>query len=308
MHRVIIVAGEALIDLLIAPDGRATAIPGGGPYNTARTVARLGQPAGFLGRISTDRFGALLRARLVEDGVDLRFVTDTDDPTTLALAELDEAGAATYRFYTDGTSAPGLTTNALPDLLRDDLTAVHVGTLGLVLEPMADAIEDLVSRTPDTVIVMLDPNGRPSATPDLAAWIARIERIGRRADIAKVSVDDLRLLRPGLPPAQAANDLLDLGVRVVLLTDGAGSVRVVTPRDVTSLDPPEVDVVDTIGAGDAFGGGFVAAWVGAGHGRDDLDDNTALIEASRFAIDVASFTCTRAGAEPPTAEELARTR
>jgi fructokinase len=304
MHRVIVVAGEALIDLLIAPDGRSTATPGGGPFNTARTIARLSRPAAFLGRVSNDRFGSLLRDRLVDDGVDLRFVTETDDPTTLALAELDEAGAATYRFYTDGTSAAGLTAEALPYPLPDDVKAVHVGTLGLVLEPLAATIEVLVSRTPDTAILMLDPNGRPSATPDPAAWMARVERTARRADIVKVSSEDLRLLRPDMPTAEAVDDLLTLGVRVVLLTDGARSVNLATPRGVTSLDPPDVHVVDTIGAGDAFGGAFLAAWVGAGHGRAELDDDATLVEATTFAIRVASFTCTRSGAEPPTVLDL----
>jgi fructokinase len=304
MHRVIVVGGEALIDLLASPDGRSTAVPGGGPFNTARTIARLGEPAAFIGRLSTDRFGALLRERLLEDGVDLRFAIETDDPTTRAIAELDGTGAATYRFYTDGTSAAGLTADSLPDSLPDDVTALHVGTLGLVLEPLAGAMEALVARAPETAIVMLDPNGRTSATPDQAAWIARVERIARRADTVKLSVDDLRLLRPGMSPDKAIDDLLALGARVVLLTDGARSVTIATPGGTTTLDPPEVSVVDTIGAGDAFGGGFLAAWVGTGRGREDLHDDKALVEAARFAIEVASFTCTQAGADPPTASEL----
>ena len=304
MHRVIVVAGEALIDLLVGADGRLTAIPGGGPFNTARTIARLGQPVAFLGRISNDRFGARLRDRLVDDGVDVRLVVDSEDPTTLAVAELDEAGSATYRFYTEGTSAPGLTVDALPARLSDDVTAVHVGTLGLVLEPLADTVEALVARAPSTAIVMLDPNGRPSATPDRADWAARVERLARRADVVKVSADDLRLWHPGVPPADAVDDLLGLGVRVVLLTDGERSVKTATPRGVTSIDPPAVHVVDTVGAGDAFGGGFLAAWVGDGRGRADFDDDVALVEATNFAARVASFTCTRAGAEPPTTTEL----
>jgi fructokinase len=305
MHRMIVVAGEALIDLVVAVDGRLTAIPGGGPFNTARTIARLGQPVAFLGRISTDRFGARLRDRLVEDRVDVRLVAETDNLTTLAVAELDETGSATYRFYTEGTSAPGLTVDALPARLpADGVTAVHVGTLGLVLEPLAVTLEALVARTPSTAIVMLDPNGRPSATPDRAAWPARVERLARRADIVKASADDLRLWRPGVPPAEAVDALLGLGVRVVLLTDGGRSVTVATARGVTTIHPPAVRVVDTVGAGDAFGGGFLAAWIGSGRGRADLDDDAALVDATNFAVRVASFTCTRAGAEPPTEVEL----
>ena len=104
----IVVAGEALIDLIVAADGRLSAIPGGGPYNTARTIARLGGDVAFLGRLSSDRFGRTLRAALAADGVRLDLVSATDDPTTLAVAELDAHGTASYRFYVDGTSAPGL--------------------------------------------------------------------------------------------------------------------------------------------------------------------------------------------------------
>src|SRR5688572_30858719 len=107
--RVIVVAGEALVDLIVGPDGGLAANPGGGPYNTARTIARLGQPVTFLGRISSDRFGRELRANLARDGVAESGIIATDHPTTLAVVELDEQGVPTYRFYIDGTSAAGLT-------------------------------------------------------------------------------------------------------------------------------------------------------------------------------------------------------
>ena len=94
----IVVAGEALIDLIVASDGRISAIPGGGPYNTARTIARLGGDVAFVGRLSSDRFGRTLRAALTADGVRLDLVSATDDPTTLAVAELDSHGTASYRF------------------------------------------------------------------------------------------------------------------------------------------------------------------------------------------------------------------
>ena len=109
----IVVGGESLIDLIAYPGGRLTAIPGGGPFNTARTIGRLGGSAAYLGRLSTDRFGRDLLDRLILDGVDCRLVQSTDDPTTLAVAELDDAGAATYQFYVEGTSAPGLSADGL---------------------------------------------------------------------------------------------------------------------------------------------------------------------------------------------------
>jgi fructokinase len=301
---VIVVAGEALIDLIVDPDGTLAAVPGGGPYNCARTIARLGQDGAFLARISTDRFGRLLHANLVADGVDVDRIVTTDDPTTLAVAELDPFGSATYHFYLDGTSAAGLTDAEATGVLTPEVAALHVGTLGLILEPAGTTIERLVHAASADVLVMLDPNCRPSATRDPAAFRRRIDRIARRADVVKVSEDDLRFLDPTAAQEAVIERFLELGVRVVLRTDGGGSVEVRTPTDRVSVPVPPVEVVDTVGAGDAFGGGFLAAWAAAGHGRAELASIDRVVEAVTFAIRVAGVTCARAGADPPTLAEL----
>jgi fructokinase len=306
----IIVAGDALIDLILHADGRVTANAGGGPYNTARTIGRLGLPVAFLGGLSTDRFGQQLRDGLTEDHVLDTHAIATDQPTTLAVAELDGHGMATYRFYVAGTSASAVdrvsVAQALARIDGGQVAAIHVGTLGLVLEPLADAMEALVEGAPSQAIVMLDPNARPTATPDRAMYVARVDRLLARVDVIKASTDDLAYLRPTMRPADAVADLLGRGPRVVLWTDGAAPVRVVTSRGSAEIVPPAVTVVDTVGAGDALGGGFLAAWVGAGHGRAALDQDAALSAAARSAVRVAAFTCTRAGAQPPTSAELAR--
>lgn len=300
----IVVAGEALIDLIVSADGTLAAIPGGGPYNTARTIARLDGDVAFLGRLSNDRFGRRLRAGLSADGVRTDLIVATDDPTTLAVAELDEQGTASYQFYVDGTSAPGLrdtdtaaATTAAPD-------ALHVGTLGLVLEPIGSSLERLVTSMPPSTLVMLDPNSRPSATRDPAAFRARIDRLVSRADVVKVSDDDIAFLAPDLPVDAALDRWLEAGVRVVLRTDGGRAVEVRAPTFRTVIPVPSVPVVDSVGAGDSFGGGFLAAWVAAGHARSDLADQAAVVAAVTVAIRVASITVTRAGADPPTLAEL----
>ena len=305
MVRMIVVGGEALIDLVVHADGRMAAIPGGGPFNTARTIGRLGLRVSFVGGLSTDRFGQRLVARLGDDGVDASLAVRTDDPTTLAVAELDSAGVASYRFYLAGTSADALGPDDLPDLAGSIVTAIHVGTLGLVIEPLADAMEALVAQAADDAVVMLDPNCRPTATADRDAYLARVDRLLLRSDVVKVSTEDLAFLRPDLDPAAAVERLLDAGPRVVLWTDGGAGARIVTGRGTTMVAAPRVAVVDTVGAGDAFGGGFLAAWVGSGRGRAELDGDEALLAATTHAVRVASFTCTRAGAEPPTTAELA---
>ena len=300
----IVVAGESLIDLIVGPDGRVEAIPGGGPYNVARTLGRLGRSVAFLGRLSSDRFGSILRAGLAVEGVDLALAPATDAPTLLAVAELDAAGGATYRFYVEGTAAPGLAPTDVPGGLPPTTTAFHVGTLGLVFEPMASTIEALVAAAPADVLVMADPNCRPTAIRDPAAYRARLDRILGRVDVVKVSVDDLAWLDPDAGPIDAARRILEEGPAAVLLTNGPQPVRLVTSRGVTELAVPAVRVVDTVGAGDAFSAGFLAAWAEAGRGRADLIDEAALVGPARFAIDVGARTTTRAGAEPPTLVEL----
>jgi fructokinase len=301
---VIVVAGEALIDLIVRPAGDVVAVPGGGPYNTARTIGRLDGDVAFLGRLSSDGFGRLLRDRLTADGVDVGLSVPTDDPTTLALAELDTTGTAAYRFYLEGTSAPGLTPADLPAELPVSLVAVHVGTLGLLLEPIAPTLESWLGTLPDAVLVMVDVNARPGATGDSDAYRARMMRILAHADVVKASTEDLAFLRPGAEPAIAAHDILTHGAAAVLITDGGRSVQVATAEGTTELPVPKVVVVDTVGAGDAFGGGFLAEWIAQGRGREELRDHDALAQAAAFAIRVAVITVQRPGADPPTRSEV----
>ena len=185
--------------------------------------------------------------------------------------------------------------------------ALHVGTLGLVLEPMASTLEALVHGVRDDVVVMVDPNCRPSATPDPGALRTRVRRLADRADVIKVSRDDLSFLYPGMASADAVRDLLDIGPKSILLTDGGRAVRVVVRGAAIDLPVPRIAIVDTVGAGDAFGGAFLSSWIERGLGRADLADRDRLAPSVEFAIRVASETCRRAGAEPPTAAEMAAT-
>ena len=279
---VIVVGGEALVYLVVGGDGALAGHLGGGPFNCARTLGRLEQPVAYLGRISSDRFGARLREQLVEDGVRLDAVVDTDDPTTLALAELDEDGAATYRFYFEGTSVPGLTPETALSVLPERVEMVHVGTLGLVFEPVADALEAVVAQAGDA-LVMVDLNIRPTVIDDDAGYRARLERLVPRCHVVKASDDDLAWLDPDRGELDAARALLGAGPTAVLLTRGGDGVTVVTRDGETEVPALAVEVVDTIGAGDAFGGGFLAWWRREGLSAGDLQRTDAVLEATRFA-------------------------
>lgn len=292
---VIVVGGEALYDLVARDDGTIEAHPGGGPFNTARAIGRLEQPVAFLGRLSTDRFGKNHARILDEDGVDLSPTLRSDDPTTLALAEIDAQGHAAYRFYARGTASVSLTGADIGLPARVDI--LHVGTLGLVFEPIASALEAALEAVHGSALVALDPNCRPAAIADEPGYRARLGRILGRTHLLKLSEDDLAWLAPERP-------LHELGPSVVLLTRGAAGATVISHGRETAVEAPHVDVVDTIGAGDAFGGGFLAWWHSHGLGRHELRDHDLVVEGARYAARVAAVTCSRAGADPPRLADL----
>ena len=300
----IVVAGEALVDLIVRPDGEIVSVAGGSPYNAVRAIARLGVPAAWVGGLSSDRFGRMLEDGLAGDGVGRELVQRTDLPTTLALAELGADGSASYRFYVEATSAPDVLPGPLADGVPASARAFLTGSLGLVLEPMASTLEAVAVTVRPDRIVMLDPNARPSITRDPDAWRARITRIMARADIVKASTEDLEYLRPAETPEVAAAWVRAQGPAVVLVTDGGRPVRVLAGDAAELVAAPSVTVVDTVGAGDTFGGAFLACLVHEGIGPDGLRDAATILRAVRFAVRASAFVCGRAGANPPTLAEL----
>jgi len=300
---VIVVCGEALIDQIPSPNGRQRETPGGGPFTTARALARLGIPTQFLGRLSTDAFGQQLRDLLAADGADLSLTSFGPEPTTLAIAEVGADGHAAYRFVIDGTSGSNLTRQMVPATFSPDVKALHVGTLGLVFEPVATTIADLVEREHRKRLVMVDPNIRPSAVPNRS----RLDRILAQSTIVKASDADVTWLYPELDLQSAARALLARGPALVVVTLGSQGAFGVCSGTQVRAAAPSVDVVDTIGAGDAFGAALLA-WL-SDHDRLDRDlhlDPEELRAALEFACLVASITCTRAGANPPWRSELVR--
>jgi fructokinase len=302
---VIAVVGEALFDLVVTPDGQVDARMGGAGYNTVRTVARLGGQATYLQRLSGDGFGRLLAGRLDAEGVALGVPRPSAAPSTLAIADIDLAGVASYSFYLDRTAAADLSYEDLRAALPRGATAVHAGCLALLIEPSGSAIERLLlTDVPPGVLVMLDPNCRPAAVADHAAYQARLHRIAARASVVKASTEDLAYLYPGIPPAQAAAALLAAGPALVLVTDGPRPATAYMAGEVLTAAVPPVAVADTIGAGDAFGGAFLAWWTAGGHSVADLKEPALVAAALQAAVAVAALTCTRPGADPPTLDEV----
>jgi fructokinase len=301
----IVAAGEALVDLV--PDGlhRLAAHPGGGAFNTARALGRLRQPVSFIGAVSDDALGTTLRAALEQDGVSLDAVVATDRPTTLALAHRDRSGSMSYKFYIDGTAAPDLRRSEAISALPCEFDTLYLGGLGLMLEPIASTLTAVLAAAASCgALVMCDPNIRPSIISDRTQYLARLDTVLTQTDVLKASAEDLAWLQPGRPVISAARGLIAHGPRVVLVTIGNEGAIVVTKRDSVSVSAPHVTVIDTIGAGDAFSAGFLAAWrtgspTRGPSPREQLTDLGAVTAAARFACLTASRTCEHAGASPP---------
>ena len=302
----ILVAGEALLDLVVS-DGSILPSPGGGPYNTARALGRLGASVGFLGRLSQDHFGCLLTEVLTESGVSLDFTSRGPEPSALAIAHRSADGEADYSFYLGGTTfaADGYASFPAPGA---DVRVLCVGSLALAVEPSASALEALVQRERDNRIVVVDPNVRAAAIPEHAGYRARFDRCCRAAQIVKLSASDASWLLPGAGPEEVATRLLDLGPDLVVVTLGADGAIAGTHRAWGRVRAQPIEVADTIGAGDAFGAGLLVALEERGaFARGGL---TALAESDvesvlRFASAVAALTCARSGAETPTRLEVA---
>jgi fructokinase len=304
------VLGEAVVDLVAEGDRRFVAHPGGFALNVAVGLGRLGQPASLAARLSRDTFGELFRAHLTDSGVDPRHLVDAAEPSTLAVATLDADGVARYEFWAAGTADWQWTEVELAALVDDDPDALHTGSLALELEPGADRIVDLLARLTagGRTTISYDPNVRMARLGPVEAGRAAVERVVALAHLVKVSAEDLAWLYPGEEPVVAATRWAAAGPELVVVTLGPdGAVALGPDRRPVHRDAPPVDVVDTVGAGDAFSAGLLGALAerGAlGRGKAGLAgvDLPAVLDRATL---VAALTCARPGADPPTLAEVA---
>ena len=301
----IAVVGENLVDILVAHDGSVNAVVGGGPLNVACTIGRLGGDALFVTGVSADAFGAQVRQALLDSDVTLALTEALDQPTTLAIVELRHEGPR-YHFHLNETAAFTLDAVSTSEVLAasSDLAGLYFGTLGLLVEPMASLGEALVMSTPDSTLVVIDPNCRPSAVRNHVDYCARVARLTARADVVKVSTEDLHYLYPDSSPRDAARTIVSQGATCVIVTDGPAPVTVLGAHAEFSVPVGAVHVVDTVGAGDALVGGFIRWWTGHSLTPRQLHDPALLEVAVAAAIEISRLTCQRAGAQPPRREDV----
>lgn len=330
----IVCCGEALIDMLPLDQGNThstpapisaptttgkTALPGyiphtgGASLNSAIALGRLGCSVGLLTGLSTDHFGEFLAAQARANGICLDLTVRTPRPTPLAFVHYGPSGAH-YTFYDDNSAGRGLTQDELPTI-PDDVGILFFGGISLAVEPSGTTYTDLAIAQAPHRLIMVDPNIRPNLVTDAAAYRARLQQIMTVADIIKISDEDLDWLVPGpqynaLTGVEKLTQFLGKPPQLLLHTRGSEGAIAHTRAGVTAdIKGQRVDVVDTVGAGDTFNAGILAQLSQHHLLHKALNDALTaekLHDILRVATAAASISVTRAGANPPTRDELTK--
>ncbi|MEZ0164636.1 carbohydrate kinase [Kineococcus sp. LSe6-4] len=299
-----VVVGEALVDVVhrAGQDGTVEH-PGGSPMNVAHGLGRLGHDVALLTRLGDDDHGRLLTGHLAGAGVRLLPGAVDGDRTSVARAEVDAEGKASYDF--------DLVWRVPDTPLPEDLALLHTGSIGAAVDPGAGTVLELMRAVRGRATTSYDPNVRPAFFDSPAAALERVEEFVAAADVVKASDEDLDWLLPGRDVEDVAHRWQGRGPALVVVTRGGAGAVVVSGAGTLHVPAPRVDVVDTVGAGDAFMSGLLHALA-----EHDLLGGRALPRLRHLglgtlqslvatAIASASITCSRAGANPPTREELA---
>jgi len=319
----IICCGEALIDMVRVPVPGSREgflpLPGGSPYNTAIAIGRLGAGVMFLGKYSKDFFGEMLLQRLRENHVNDDLIIRSEQNSTLAFVNMEEGKEPEYIFYTEGTADRSLRIEDLPEKIPIETRCISFGSISMIMEPAASAIETLILREnaqkgaeKEGLVISFDPNIRPFMIKDKGAFISRTEKLIAASTVVKISTADLSYVYPGMDTEKAIEKILTMGPCLVIATLGPdGALALLRRHDgsIIRVSAPAADVplVDTIGAGDTFHGAFLS-WLEikgmmSRFALANMSD-TDLYEALFFANKAAAIVCSRRGAEPPTWKEV----
>ncbi|EWH02654.1 carbohydrate kinase family protein [Halomonas sp. BC04] len=304
--------GEALIDMLprqTAADESAFAPHSGGAvFNTSIALSRLGVKAGIWCGLSDDLFGQQLQQDLQRSGVDFSLAPIASRPTTLAFISLRK-GQAQYAFYDENTAARMVTEQDLPTLGDIEIEALFFGGISLVSEPCGSVLESFLLRESSSRVIMLDPNIRQGFIKGEAAYRTRLDTMMSHSDIVKLSDEDAAWLFGEAEPEIHAARMLDMGIQLAIITEGAKGATAFSHHHTVSVPAPKVSVVDTVGAGDSFNAGILEALKKQGVlkkpelSKLGVDQLEAILSR---AVEVAAVTVSRAGANSPWLEELAK--
>lgn len=307
----ILVCGEAIVDLFVSVDNgnmQAQPVLGGSPYNVAVGLARLGVPTSFFGGLSSDVFGAAIRSRLIAEGVDVAQAVETERLTTISVVGTNTDEHPAYAFHGEGKADRSVSVADLPRELDKDIRAIVMGSFTLVVEPVASAHLALARRERGKRLISIDPNLRPTVTPDLARWRRQFAEFLPCADIIKASDEDLGIAFPGMSHREVTANWFAAGAALCIITHGAkGAVAWRPGRNPIIEAGRPVETVDTVGAGDSFHAALLARLDQYGlltrEGVTALSD-AHVSEVLAFAATAAALTCSCRGADPPRLAEM----
>ena len=297
-----LVIGEALIDIVERDGAVLGEHVGGSPLNVAVGLGRLGRDVDFLTHIGRDERGARIVDHVESSGVQLVSGSQDAARTPTALARLDATGAATYEFDIDWRLSG--TPEVAPPLVA------HTGSIAAFLDPGALATAALLDTYRTSATITYDPNVRPALIDDREQAIGRIDRLIEHADVIKASDEDLRWIDPARSPEELATAWQAIGPAIVAVTMGERGALAVCAAGTVTIEAQRVDVVDTVGAGDAFMTGLIdALWsldLLGGTRRSALAaiDIGTLESVLRSAAGVSSYVVARAGADLPHRADL----
>ena len=297
------VCGEVLIDLIPVAPGSSERAPhvGGGPANTAKALARLGQDVQFIDGISTDEYGVAARKELLDDEVKLDLALTSDKPTCLAIVSLDANNSASYEFKIAGTATFDFSLDWLPDPSRYKPNVLHIGTLVTIIQPSADVLYDWALQVAEFAPIVFDPNIRPSVMGDRDLYEAAVEKWAAISSVIKVSDDDLKWLFPEQSIEEVSKRWVRDGAALVVVTRGSEGLIGFTADGAVEVPGVKIVVADTVGAGDTVGAIIVEAMIEKGIMTLTGD---VLHEVLQRAAKAAAITCSRPGANPPYKHEL----
>lgn len=305
----ILCCGEALIDMLprqttLGENGFAP-YAGGAVFNTAIALGRLGVATGFFTGLSDDMMGDILRDTLRRSNVDFGYCATLSRPTTIAFVKLVD-GHASYAFYDENTAGRMITQAELPRL-GEECEALHFGAISLIPEPCGSTYEALMTREHEKRVISLDPNIRPGFIKDKASHLARINRMAAMSDIVKFSDEDLTWFGIEGSEEALARHWLQQGAKLVVITRGAEGAVGYTNAHRVDVPSEKVTVVDTVGAGDTFDAGVLASLKMQNLlTKPQIASLTVeqIAAALRLGARAAAVTVSRAGANPPFADEI----
>jgi len=302
--RRVICFGEALIDLIESGEQRKGSAPpvfrqytGGAPANVAVAVAKLGGLSSFAGQVGDDHFGRVIERSLAEYDVDTSpLLIEPGAPTPLAFVSLDERGERSFSFYRNETADLLYQFDPTRFASMGPNTLFHFCSNTLTTRTSAEATSAFVSFAKECgAEVSFDVNLRHNLWSEGAADRALINQLASQVDVLKYAADELVYLSADQPQA-LVQQLLDSGVRLVVVTDGENAIRYFLRNEANSVEPPTVRAVDTTGAGDAFTGGFLFR-LSQQVSLDAMMANDEIDDALRFAAHCGAIAVTRHGVQ-----------